>query len=470
MLSVTIKCALISFLGGIIFGYSCIGVNGVLTKLYSCMLGLIPEKENTWNLGFLISSINFGGLVGSAGVTSASRNFHPCTLLAIGSAFSLCAILSIFCSSYWMHFLTRLLTGIGVGIVSTVCPSYVVEICPVRYRGSLGGLFQVSIALGIAIASIISHFVMGTGRDSGTDHYCDILVATGNSSQKAIAKLHYMFILPNCASLLLGLIALLQNSIWTTRKIQRNRLPSTVSEELGCKTTEIGYSGHDMRRFSFLHRLKKARRAVAISIMAAVALQLTGINAVMYYTFKFLEAANVESKSLGTIFIMLVNFSATLLPLVIADRVGRRPLLLIGLVAMTSCMLLLCLTSNYFVNSSSKLNSVVGFTILTVYIYGFGTGPGFHFWVVCNEVLPTYFSQEGFAIANFSQWAFLILVTFLFPWLHVLLGSFVFLLFVVPGVISLIFFYFCLPETKGLSKHTIEDLIDSASWTLSKPW
>jgi len=420
-------------------------------KLYSCSYGLLPEREHGFQLALLVSGINLGGFLGSVVVTRFSQRIHPLIMLFIGSVFTLCAITGVIYSEYWLSFVSRLFWGCGVGIISVICPSFAVRNSPLPYRGAIGGLFQVSIASGIALSAVVSYFLLREGRDLRIDEYCHFVGTTG-ASTNVIQLIFISLLLPCSAALALGFIALKQFP----------GLRFIGDRELTGSSLRVDLHRHDcsiMEDSSFFWRLGKARKAVVISVMAAVALQLTGINAVMYYTYVFLDAAGVERQSLGTIFIMLVNFSATLIPLGTADLIGRKPLLIGGLISMTISMLMLCFMSNFIVSSMSAGRSIIGFSILSLYIYGFGIGPGFHFWVICNEVLPWFIYQEGFALVNTIQWMFLIIVTSLFPQLQHVLGSYVFLIFSSLGLVSLIFFYFFLPETRGLSKEHIEDIL-----------
>ena len=440
---------LLNMLGGMIFGYEIIGMNSTLLNLFPCALHMDPSYESPWKLSLIIASVNFGGLIGSAVVPCASQRLHPCSMISLGCVFNICAFLGMVSPSFALHFVARLLTGVGVGVICTVCPAYVAEVSPPKYRGALSGLFQVSIALGILIASIVSHFVMGKERDMSASELYHTLSTSGNMCLVAVRRLQILLLLPLVLPFLLGAVVLWKNG---TPRFGEPVHQGKTTVVLSSRKQDfcVDYS-------VLLSRLKWARKPLTITIMSAVALQLTGINAVMYYTFRFLDAIGIEKKSMGTIVVMFVNFSATCIALLLADRMGRRPLLIGGLAVMSFSMLAICLIDQIF--TMGIISSALGIAVLSAYIYGFGIGPGFHFWVVCNEVLPSAISQEGFAIANIAQWLFLISVTSVFPVLEHLMGGFVFLLFASAGIMSALFFYFKLPETKGLRKQSIADLL-----------
>eukprot|EP00662_Eupelagonemidae_sp_cell21_P052942 gene52942-38916_t len=134
--------------------------------------------------------------------------------------------------------------------------------------------------------------------------------------------------------------------------------------------------------------------------MGCVALQLTGINAVMFYSGKFFDAAHYEHKVLGSVLVMAWNFVATIFAIGLVDRFGRRGLMNLGLLLIAVSITLLTPMDEWVHDDSVK--AVLCFM-----------GPGCLFWVYLPEVAP-----EGcplLPVANGLQWLFTLLVTFAFP-------------------------------------------------------
>ena len=429
-----------NILGGFIFGYAIVGINSSLVKILPGTLSIPSVNASSWKLPLLLASINVGGFLGSAIIPILSLKLTSTSMIKLGCTVSFFASLSMLCTSYLAHFFGRLITGVGIGIISTVCPALVAQRSPIRHRGALSGLFQVSIAFGILAAAILSHCAMGDDRDLATQEF--FLTVTDYSLLKFRLRV-----------LLIPMLGAPVGLLFTIMFAEFHKLQLHTQSK-----TNSSSNIDSLPQKNELSPLKmwELRYPLAIVLMAAVSLQLTGINAVMYYIFSFLEALQIRRRSLGAVFIMCINFSATCIALFITDRVGRRPLLIFGLLAMSASMVLVHIISLY--SAESMAMGILAFISLSCYIYGFSIGPGFHFWVICNEILPDAISQKGFAAANIAQWLFLIAITYSFPFLHGCMGNHVFLLFSVISLSAALFFSTCLPETKGIRRETIENL------------
>lgn len=188
-----------------------------------------------------------------------------------------------------------------------------------------------------------------------------------------------------------------------------------------------------------------------IGIMGAVALQLTGINAVMFFGTSFFKDAGFEQLMLGQIFIGLWNFFATLIALSVVGRFGRRKLLLPSLFLLCISLLLLSVCDSLIHDHNLKV--IMNFILLVIYIGAFEMGPGCLFWVICNEIFPS--GSPAFATMNGLQWMFTLIVTATFPGLRNYLNSWVFLLYSVFAGIAFVFHLIYLPETKGMDKNDL---------------
>jgi SP family arabinose:H+ symporter-like MFS transporter len=442
----SLVCAGVNILGGLIFGVCAVGINTALSLLYPCAFELLPDTSHTWQIAALLSAVNIGAMVGAlSGGEIADRIGRKWTM-CIGGVLALGTIFSMFGSTYTTQFISRVITGLGVGITSSVCGAYVSEMSPPTRRGFLGALFQVSITVGILAANIICYFVLGDNRDKAAGDYCVTLAP--NPQDTSMDKIRVVMI---AAVAVPGAFVLLVLSPFVPESyefVRRKDAPLVDREDQGGAT---------------MADLFKAKRPLVIALMGAVALQLTGINAVMFYCSKFLESANVSQKVLGTVIIMAWNMVTTLFSLFLADRLGRRLLLIPSLAALTIAMLLLAIVVEF---TSGTTSSVCAFVLLGIYILGFEAGPGVLFWVICNEVFPESVSQKGFAFVNMIQWSFTLLVTFLFPPLQDAMGGWVFWIFGIPGVIVTVFYLFCLPETRGKTKRDITLELSSSQWVV----
>eukprot|EP00756_Hemistasia_phaeocysticola_P006372 Hpha_TRINITY_DN13795_c0_g2::TRINITY_DN13795_c0_g2_i1::g.142822::m.142822 len=171
-------------------------------------------------------------------------------------------------------------------------------------------------------------------------------------------------------------------------------------------------------------------RTWIIGVMGCVALQLTGISAVMFYSGKFFDAANYQHKVFGGVMVMGWNFITTLIALVLVNRFGRRGLMLRGLFLIAVSICLLTPMDEWIHNDTAK--AAMCFACLGLYILGFEIGPGCLFWVYLPELAPA--GSPLFAFCNSLQWLFTLLVTFLFPPLQEAVGGYVFWFFAVPAL------------------------------------
>ena len=439
-------CAMVNILGGLIFGVCAVGINTGLSLIYPCAYGLLPDTDHTWEIAALLSAVNIGAMVGAlTGGEIADRVGRKWTMSA-GGILAMATLFSMYADTYFSQFVSRVVTGLGVGITSSVCGAYVSEMSPPPRRGFLGALFQVFITVGILAANVICYFVLGTNRDASAGAYCDLLSASpADRLTDSMQKIRIVMI---AAVAVPGLFVLLV-------------LSPLVPESYDFVRGQSERATLVDKPKATMADLFKAKRPLVIALMGAVALQLTGINAVMFYCSKFLEAANVSQKILGTVIIMAWNFVATLASLFLADRLGRRLLLIPSLMALTVAMLALGILVEYQTHETS---SVFAFVLLGIYILGFEAGPGVLFWVICNEVFPEPISQKGFAFVNMFQWSLTLLVTFCFPPLQTAMGGWVFWLFGIPGVLVSVFMLFCLPETRGKTKRDITLELSNPTW------
>ena len=200
------------------------------------------------------------------------------------------------------------------------------------------------------------------------------------------------------------------------------------------------------------------RPALIIGVGLAVFQQITGINTVIYYAPTILEivgfsaAGAIAATALG---VGVVNVGFTILAVRIIDRVGRRPLLIIGLIGMTISLALLGLV--FSLESTSTAAGLLATICLALYIASFAISLGPVFWLMISEIYPLSIRGSAMSVAAICNWGSNFIVALLLP---VLLaargGAGAFWLFAVIGVVAWLFVFFMVPETKGRSLEEIE--------------
>ena len=520
----SIACALINILGGLILGYSDIGVNTALSVLYPCALEMVPEHNFMWWVAGLLSVVNIGAAAGALLGGFVAERYGRKSSMILGGIFSLAPLMTMFVYGFWLHFLSRIITGVGVGFTSSVCGTYVSEMAPAKRRGFLNSFFEVSINSGILIANIVAYFALGGQRDLDVDAYCHALGC--HSSAQSMASYRLIWIVMIGAVGLAALFLILvtsplvpESTIWLKKHAHMGRNSCTAMSGIHSETfldavphgecakafdeqsltkISVGWastyrsaddlndyqdagaqkllpdtdanadfikpyaSGRVYKRQSTLRRILQARKPLAIAVFDAIALQLTGMYALMFYCHKFLEQGHINQKFLGTLGIMAWNWASTFISLSLVERAGRRKLLIPSMCVLSIAIFSMPLA--IVLGKGAAHGVFFLFFLLFLYIAAYEVGPGVLFWVICAEVFPHDIAQMGFAFVNCLQWILMVVVTFLFPPLQKLFGGWVFGIFFIPSLISTVFFYFCLPETKGRSRKDVSLELSGGNW------
>jgi len=199
------------------------------------------------------------------------------------------------------------------------------------------------------------------------------------------------------------------------------------------------------------------RRLLFTNTILASILQLTGINAVMYYGPEILSKSGLAEYANGVnIGVGAWNFATTLVAIFLVDRLGRRPLMLIGVTLISFSLIAIGLVSQFVTASTPKsVGVIIG---LAGFILGFEVGPGCLFWVIINELFPEAYIEFGGTYANILQWGFNLLVSTVFPILgkaDVLGQSGTFYLFGGIGFLCLLYIAIWLPETKATEEDSL---------------
>eukprot|EP00760_Papus_ankaliazontas_P010246 PhM_4_TR14235/c0_g1_i1/m.48818/K07299/SLC2A1, GLUT1; MFS transporter, SP family, solute carrier family 2 (facilitated glucose transporter), member 1 len=480
--SLTFVCILVNVVGGSILGFCAVGINTALTVFYPCVLGLRGGGDD-WALAALIASVSIGAMFGAVSGGNLSQRFGSKKATCISGLLTCVSIVNMFSTQYAVQFICRVIAGLGVGVSSTVCGGYVSKMAPTSRRGVLGSLYGVSVTFTIFLASALCYALMGSHRDLASSEYC--LAQGEDAAATVMAKLRFLFVpclisggalavlavsplMPETPDFMLSqqqCVVAVANSRSTcaSRDDLVNAVPGgTTAEHHHIEAFEIEATPPITSTGATVSDLLKARRPFIISLVLTVALQFTGINAVMFYCATFLETAGVEQKILGTVIIMFWNFLSTVVAMALADRLGRRALLMTSLTFVTISMVALCPIAQY------STNGTLSFLVLALYIFAFEIGPGPLFWVVCNELFPDNVASLGFSIINMLQWLFVLIVTFTFGPLQKAMGAYVFWVFGVIGLFVTVFMYFCLPETQGKTRAVITAELSEPGWVIQK--
>ncbi len=428
--------AAITALGGFLFGYDTGVISGAILFIRKDF-GLSDGQVEV-----VISSVLLGAVLGAACAGSLADRFGRRRLLLVTALFfTFAAFISAFAVSMWWFCLGRVLVGIAIGSASMISPLYIAEISPAHIRGRLVSLSQLAVTVGIVISYLVDYSLAPTG---------------GWRWMVGIAAIPSVL-------LFLGMLFLPESPRWLIRKGFTERamkilLSIGTHKEAHQELMEIK-ENLKIKTHSWKEAMTPwLKRTLLIGVGLAVFQQITGINTVIYYApiiFEFAGFKTASAAILATVGVGVVNVLATLIALWLLDKVGRRVLLLVGLVGMIISLGLLSISFGLFPNSST----IGGVTVLSLMLYvaSFAISLGPIFWLLIAEIYPLKIRGKAMSVATIANWGANMLVAFTFLTLIQYLGKgATFALYGAIGIGAWLFSYFIVPETKKFTLEQIE--------------
>ena len=429
--------ASVAALGGLLFGYDTGVISGALLFIKQDF-DLNPFVE-----GFIVSSLLLGAMVG-AGVSGALSDRLGRRTIILGAAiiFAIGAIGAGLSPSVWVLLVFRFVLGLGVGSASALVPSYISESAPTDVRGSLSSLFQLAITLGILIAYLVN------GAFAAAE---DWRWPIGLAFVPAAVLFVGMYFLPETPRWLVS-----KNREEEARQVlSRSRSEEEVDSEIS-EIREVEQEEEEQVGYGELFA-PWVRPMIVVGIGLAVFQQFVGINTVIYYAPTIIKSTGLGSSAsiLSTIGIGIVNVVMTVVAILIVDRVGRKPLLIVGLVGMVISLLII--GGAFLVPGLSGIISWVTLAGLMLYVASFAVSFGPLLWVMLPEIFPVKARGAGTGLSSLSNWGANFIVAQAFLPLVALIGTTA-VFWILAGICVLagIFIYFVVPETRGRSLEEIE--------------
>ena len=430
--------AIVASLGGLLSGYDTGVISGAL--LFINETWVLPDTLQ----GFLVSSVLIGAVIGAATNGILADIFgRKKIIMATAVIFILGSILCAFAPNVYVLILSRIFVGFAVGIVNFVVPLYLSEVSPKNLRGTLVSLYQWAITAGI----LFSYFINAVFA-------------------QAVYNWRWMLfagVVPGLV-LFIGMCFMSDTPRWLVSKNREDEAKKVFSKiepdiEPEKEIAEIKETLVDNRQEKAF-RLKKwmiMPFVVGIGIMFAQI--CTGINTIIYYAPTIFKTAGFDSNLTAiyaTTGIGVVNFIMTIVAVFFTDRIGRKPLLYFGL---TGVML-----SLFALGTSFAFAGVLGSSLkwvavgsLVTYIICFAMSLGPIGWILVSEVFPLRIRGIAMSVCTVSNFAFNFFVVGSFPvLLHRIGGAWTFWIFGIVSILCIIFVYFFVPETKGISLEEIE--------------
>ena len=438
--------ATVAAIGGFLFGYDVGVISGALLYLTPAFK-LAPLGQEMVTASVLVGAL-LGALAGGAVADAWGRRAAN---LASGVVFVLGSLAASVAPDVWLLVAGRVVVGVGVGLSSVAGPLYISEVTPPERRGRMVSLYQLAITAGILGAYLVDWAFSGSGNWRA-------MFALG--AVPGVMLIGGMLMLPNSPRWLLA----------SGRKDEAVRVLSITmgAERAASAAGEIERDLEAVReaqRDRWLALLRPApRRALVVAVGLAVLQQLVGINTVIYYAPSIFESAGMQSdgaRLAATAGVGAVNMLATFIAIWLVDRVGRKPLLVAGLIGMAASLAVLgvAFLRAGTAGAAAGANGMGAVTLacLMLYIVCFAFSMGPIVWLMISEIFPLGVRGLGTSLAAGSNWAanFLVAITFL-SLLDALGAPMTFGLFAALGVVTLGFVLLAVPETKGLPLEEIQ--------------
>jgi MFS transporter, SP family, xylose:H+ symportor len=441
---------LIATLGGLLFGYDTAVISGAVSSIQAYLIDSLGL--NSFILGATISSALIGCIIGGAisGIL-ASKLGRKKSLMISALLFFLSALGAsnpefIFFTKgeptiglLLMFNFYRIVGGIGVGIASAVCPMYIGEIAPAELRGRLVSLNQFAIIFGMLVVYFVN---WGIAKGQSPEWINTIgwrrmfLSAAVPSGLFGIL----LFFVPETPRYL-SLIKKDDNALHILTRINGKEKAQEILNDI--KNTIEHHSG---KLFSY------GKVVIIIGILLSVFQQFVGINVVLYYAPTIFEnmGAAKDASMLQTVIMGLVNVVFTVLAILTVDKWGRKPLLIVGSIGMAIGMFAIGALAHF------KIIGLTTLIFIIIYTASFMMSWGPICWVLISEIFPNKIRGRAIAVAVAAQWAANYLISSTYPAMMGFSESFTYTFYGMMSVLSFIFVWKMVPETKGKTLEEIE--------------
>lgn len=498
--SYTLYISFIVALGGFLLGFDSAVISGAIGGIRTYF------EMSDWELGFSVGCVIFGAMAGNLMAGPLSDKYGRRSLLIVTAIlFTISATWSALATDYASFVIARIIGGVGIGGAILIAPIYIAEIAPPKLRGSLVSLNQLNIVLGISVAYFSNYFLKDVGEESWR-------WMLGVEAIPAFIYFIALFSVPRSPRWLIQKL----NLIDVARKI----LVRIGGQEFAKATIDEIQRGMDKKEPSGTLSQLFSNKMQTIAIIAfgiAFFQQITGINAIFYYAPTIFEQAggSTDSSFLQAIVVGLTNLVFTIIAIRLIDKLGRKPLLIIGTAAMAVSLSMATfafykatyevnedtlakvsdpeisksllaisgttygsqkeifdatkpyLTEKQFFNFQRNevkhfisINATLVLIAILLYVAAFAISLGPVMWTLLSEIFPGYIKGIAISAVGFFNSLVSYTVTQFFPWELTNLGpTLTFALYAVMAVLSLWFVSKYVIETKGKTLEEVQELL-----------
>lgn len=427
-----LQWSLTAALAGFLFGFDTVVISGADQKLQS-----LWNSSDAFH-GFVVMAMAlWGTVIGSLfGSIPTRRLGRKKTLIWIGVFYTISALGSALAPTPYLFAFFRFLGGLGVGVSTIAAPAYISEIAPAKNRGRLVGLYQFNIVFGILIAFLSNYLLSDLGENAWR-------YMMGVEAIPAVIYTLMTFGIPKSPRWLF-----LQNKTEEAKAIINQAF---TKEDADLLIYDISQEQNVIVENESIFK-PKYRFILKLAFLIAFFNQFSGINAFLYYAPRIFEEGGLGESTalLSSIGIGLINLIFTLIGINLIDRLGRKTLMHIGSVGY---IISLSLISTSFLLSWEGLALPI---FLFVFIASHAIGQGAVIWVFISEIYPNHLRSAGQSFGTSTHWVLAAIIPSLVPVLFASIGAgVVFAIFAFMMVLQLLFVYFWMPETKGVSLESL---------------
>ena len=450
--------AIIAATGGLLFGFDTGVISGAIPffqKDFGIDNGMVEQITSAGLLGAILGALFCGKLTDRLGRRKV--------ILASAVIFAVGAVWSGIAADAWNLVLARLFLGVAIGVSSFAVPLYIAEISPTKVRGTLVSMFQLMVTIGVLVS------------------YLSDLYFADESDMTCWRPMFYVGVIPACI-LLIGMFFMPETPRWLMSQGRHdesirilNRIEGEAHAKISFRQMQEEIKRSEAEKSGWRELLQPwLRTPLIICIGIMFFQQFVGINTVIYYSPKIFLMAGFDGTVAAiwaSVGVGLVNVIFTVVSVYFVDRLGRRKLYFIGLSGIVVSLLLLGLCFVY-VNQLGDSVKWVAILLIFCYVAFFAISIGPLGWLIISEIFPLKLRGLGASLGSLSVWLFNSIVSFTFfkivkaltiPGKEILtegedLGNPAGAFWFYGGIafLALIWGYFYVPETKGVSLEQIE--------------
>lgn len=436
-------------MGGFLFGYDSSVINGAVQAIRQRF------DIGSGALAQVIAAALIGSAIGAATAGRIADRIGRIRCMQISSVlFTISAVGSALPFALWDLAMWRVIGGFGIGMASVIGPAYIAEVSPPAYRGRLASFQQAAIVLGIALSQLVNYGILQIadgdqrGRIAGLEAWQWML---GVMVVPAILYGLLSFAIPESPRFL---ISVGRND--AARGVLAEVEDTNVDLDARIREIETNLRKEHKPTFKDLLGRVGFLPIVWIGIGLSALQQLVGINVIFYYSASLWQSVGIDPTSsfFYSFTTSIINIIGTVIAMVFVDRIGRRPLLLIGSVGMTVSLALAAWAFSYKSGSGSNISipntqGTVALIAAHSFVLFFALSWGVVVWVLLGEMFPGRIRAAALGVAASAQWIANWAVTVTFPTLSDWDLSGAYVIYSAFALLSVFFILKWIPETKG---------------------